>query len=752
MVTLLLLLLASGASGLAYQVLWLRELSLIFGVTVHAAATVLAAFMGGLALGSAAAGPVARRISNPLLAFGIAEVFIGLSAVAVRAAFDRAAPIDVVLHEWLGSSDVALTIGRFTVAAALLLVPTSLMGLTMPLVSAAATVRAALGERLGLIYGVNTAGGVVGALVTGFYALGTHGADATLSVAAAVSVAVGVVAIGVSQVDHASVVAAAAEAAPREAVSDAPPASGDAIRPGLLTIVVAASGAASLALEVLWFRALTQQMAATTYAFTSMLSVVLAGIALGSLAAAWVLRRRRRWTDWLAGLNYATAAGVFGSLVLLTWSAQRGTAGLEPGPAAALAMLPAMFCLGASLPIALHLAAGSGGTAAEVSRRIGRLYAANVAGAVAGSLLGGFLLLPSLGVRSAIVVAGTVFVLAAVLLRVSAGRFAVGRDLPVLAGLLAIAVVGPDPLDAAFARRHGGGRPAAWRHDGVQATVMVHSTQNRRVLYIDGLHQAADHPGMVKVHRTLGHLAMALHPDPKHALVIGLGGGATAGAVARHRPATLDIVELNEGVRLAAPLFAHVSYDVLHQPGTALHADDARSFLLTTASRFDVVTADIIQPTHAGAGGLYSREYFQRVRDRLRPGGLVLQWVGQREETAYKLIARTFVDVFPEATAWVNGTLLVGTVGPLTISRAAFERQLADPDTRAALAAVDLHTFDDLASWYSAGPATLRAFVGPGPVLTDDRPLVEYFRALPRGDGPAPLDRLRDDSRAVVAP
>lgn len=746
--TLLLLLLASGASGLAYQVLWLRELSLIFGVTVHAAATVLAAFMGGLALGSAAAGRVATRISNPLLAFGVAEVAIGLSAVAVRAAFDRAAPIDVVLHDWLGSSDAALTVGRFAVASALLLVPTSLMGLTMPLVSAAATVRAALGQRLGLVYGVNTAGGVVGALVTGFYALGTHGADATLSVAAAISVAVGVAAIGVSQFDRAGVVVAAPDASRREV---APP-STEAIRPGLLTTVVAASGAASLALEVLWFRALTQQMAATTYAFTAMLAVVLAGIALGSLAAAWVLRRRRRWIDWLAGLNYATAAGVFGSLMLLAWSAQRGTAGLEPGPAAALAMLPAMFCLGASLPIALHLAAGSGGTAADVSRRIGHLYAANVAGAVAGSLLGGFVLLPHLGVRSAIVAAGAVFVVAAIMLRVSTGRFAIGRDLPALAALLAIAVVGPDPLDAAFARRHGGGRAAAWRHDGVQATVMVHSTHNRRVLYIDGLHQAADHPGMVKVHRTLGHLAMALHREPKHALVIGLGGGATAGAVARHRPATLDIVELNEGVRLAAPLFAHVSYDVLHQPGTVLHADDARSFLLTTDSRFDVVTADIIQPTHAGAGGLYSREYFQRVRDRLRPGGLVLQWVGQREETAYKLIARTFLDVFPEATAWVNGTLLVGTAGPLTVSRAAFERQLADPDTRAALAAVDLNTFDDLVGWYSAGPATLRAFVGPGPTLTDDRPLVEYFRALPRGDGPARLDRLRDDSRAVVAP
>ena len=742
--TLLVLLLASGASGLAYQVLWLRELSLLLGVTVYAAATVLAAFMGGLTLGSAVAGRVAARVRDPLLAFGVAEVLIGLSAIAVGAAFDRATPVDLVLHDWLGGSGTALTAGRFVAAVTLLLVPTSLMGLTMPLASSTAIVRASFGQRLGLVYGVNTAGGVLGACATGFYGVGALGADATLQIAATISVLVGLAAVALSRLGRASVAAEAPVSAQTSVVGLASPYQTGAVRPGVLTVVVAATGAASLALEVLWFRALVQQTAATTYAFTTMLAVVLTGIALGSLAAGWLLRRPRNWVDWLAGLNHATAAGAIGSLALLGWAAPVAGGGGEPSQVGALAMLPAMVCLGASLPIALALAAGAGGTAAGVARRIGRLYAANVAGAVAGSLLGGFVLLPLLGVRDAIVAAGAVFACAAVLLRASAGRFAIGRDVPIIAVLIGVAVAGPDPLDMAFARRHGGGQPAGWRHDGVQATVMVHAARQRRVLYIDGLHQAADQPGMVKVHRTIGHLAMALHRNPRHALVIGLGGGATAGAIASHRPATLDIVELNEGVRLAAPLFAHISYDVLNRPRTVLHIDDARSFLLTTRARYDVVTADIIQPTHAGAGALYSREYFQRVRDRLRPGGVVVQWVGQREDSAYKLIARTFLDVFPETTAWVGGTLLVGSNAPLTISRAAFERQLADPGTREALAAVDLTSVDALTSWYSAGPATLRAFVGPGPLLTDDRPTVEYFRTLPaRGTGGPPRSTPR---------
>lgn len=751
---LLLLMLASGASGLAYQVLWLRELSLILGVTVYAAATVLAAFMGGLALGSAAAGRVLGWVRRPLLALGAAEILIGVSALGVGLVFDRAAPIDAALHEALGSSGPALVAGRFGVAFALLLVPTSLMGLTMPLVGASSTVRASFGERLSLAYGINTAGGVLGTIATGFYGVGALGSDATLRIAATVSIAVGLIAIRLSRTGGDATdtggIAAAAEGA---ANLGAPGGIGPRMSPGVLATVVAASGAATMALEVLWFRALVQQMAATTYAFTSMLAVVLSGIALGSVTASRLLRRPRDWAAWLAGLNYATAAAAIGSLLLLAWATRLGRAGTDAGPFGALAMLPATLCMGASFPLALQVSAGAGGTAGEVARRIGRLYAANVAGAVAGSLLGGFLLLPQLGVRASIIVVGAVFAAAAVLVQLSTGRLRIARDLPVFAALTAIVVAAPDPLNVAFAHRHRAWEKASWRHDGVQATVMVHvGPRGRRILFIDGLHQASDAPEMVKVHRTIGHLAMALHPDPKRALVIGLGGGATPGAVGRHGRPALHIVELSDGVRLAAPLFAHISYDVLSQPGTVLQVDDARSFLLTTDERFDVITADIIQPTHAGAGGLYSREYFQRARDRLRPGGLLLQWIGRREDSAYKLIARTFLDVFPETTAWVDGTLLVGTVAPLTISRAAFERQLADPATRESLATVDLTSFDALAGWYSAGPATLRAFVGPGPLLTDDRPLVEYFRTLPKGEGPAQLEQLHDDVRPIIVP
>jgi spermidine synthase len=169
-------------------------------------------------------------------------------------------------------------------------------------------------------------------------------------------------------------------------------------------------------------------------------------------------------------------------------------------------------------------------------------------------------------------------------------------------------------------------------------------------------------------------------------------------------------------------------------------------------ARYDVITADIIQPVHAGAGNLYSREYFTLVRNALKEGGLALQWIGHREATPYRLIMQTFLSVFPHATLWADGTLMIGSRDPLTLSRAAFEQKLVDPAVRTALSDVDLTTFDVLLASYTAGPDEMRAFVGDTPVLTDDRPRIEYFGSLPENERGVELKGLRGDVRRHVAP
>ncbi len=522
----------------------------------------------------------------------------------------------------------------------------------------------------------------------------------------------------------------------------------DAVPAATVLAVMAVSGFAALALEIVWFRVLVQFLPATTYAFTTMLATVLGGIAAGSALASRHLARPRAWGHTLAWVQGATSVVVLLSLALLgaTYAAGWRTSGLTQ--AAAAAILPASLLMGYAFPIAIVLWTRAGLAADAADRPVGRLYSANVLGGIAGAVVGGFVLLPRLGSRRALIVLAALYLLTSLALFLPRRRW-----LPALA-LVALfagaARLVPDPFEVTLARRHGQNERIFWREEGVQTSVSIHTGAFRGwLMYLDGLHQASDGPEMVKLHRLIGHLPMVLHPNPKRALVVGLGGGATPGAVSQH-DSDVQVIELSDSVRKGAEFFRHVNYDLLNRPNVRLRVDDGRNFLSLTAERFDVATADLIQPIHAGAGNLYSREYFTLVRDALAEGGLALQWIGQRPDTQYKLIMRTFLEVFPHTTLWLDGQLMVGSLQPLTLTPALVDHKRARPETRLALDDIGLDSFETLASWYVAGPDELRRFVGAGPVLTDDRPLVEYHRSLPANDPPVDLAGLRGDVQTLI--
>ena len=748
---LLVLFFLSGACGLIYHVLWLRLLALVFGVTVYAASTVLAAFMAGLALGSALAGRIVTRVQRPLVVFGVAEILIGLSALATPLALDAAAVIYKSLYLMNPDSLTMVTVARLITGFAVLLVPTLLMGLTLPVLSSSTLVRrSAFGSRVSALYAVNTAGAVTGAVLAGFYLIGAIGIAKSFQLGAALNIAVGLLAIVLSR-------RVEGDERREEFSSPTVPATASAFPiPGapVLGAVVVLSGFVALALEIVWFRMLVQYLAATTYAFTTMLTTVLAGIAIGGAIAARLLKRSRDWAVWLATIQTAAAIVCLLSAIALAWTYNAGWRTSGDWQASAVAILPVTILMGLSFPIALHLAAAPTprDVADLIARRVGRIYSLNVLGAIAGALLSGFLILPILGARRALIAMAALYGASALLLAaVHPRRRRVFMALAVPAAvfvLLAMRV--PDPFTAAYERRYGRDMREFWREEGAQTAVSVHASTFRRSLYLDGLHQANDGPEMVQLHRTIGHLPMVLHPAPKDALVIGLGGGATSGAVSQHRGAKVQVVELSDSVRKGAAYFAHVNYDVLNQPNVRIRVDDGRNFLLLSGEHFDVITADIIQPIHAGAGNLYSREYFSLVRQALKPGGLALQWIGHRPTPQYKLIMRTFLEVFPDASLWLDGNLMVGSLEPIRLHAQAFEAQRADPVTAAALDEVGLRSFDDLRSWYTAGPDDMRRFVGPGPVLTDDRPLLEYHRSLPRGPDTLDLSTLRGDVNRII--
>lgn len=753
----------SGLSALVYQVLWLRMLGWVFGVTIYAASAVWATFMAGLAIGSYVAGKAGDRVRNPLRAFGATEILIGVTALGTPRLLEALQQLYVQLYPSLPDGLGALTFARLVMAFAVLIVPTVLMGATLPLVLKASTFRSSsLAEQVGLLYGSNALGAIVGTLAAGLYLIPELGIQRTFLVAAGLNVLVGSSAVALSLVARPDTVASpAADAA--IAVSDAPEA---ADRRGLQVIlaVFTLSGVVSLALEVVWFRVLTLFLRPTVYGFSVMLATILAGISLGSYIATPLLGRRIRWMTLVATVELAIGIAIVLSFRPLVYLNQL-TGGLSPAlsrvmpeylvyPVAGslLAIFPTALLMGIAFPIGLHLWASQGRQTAE---RVGLFYSLNVAGAIVGSLAGGFLLLPRLGSEASLALLAAISFISGIALLVVDRSPRVGR---LAVGAVASAVFGwavwtsPDPFVQFMAQRYAG-TGLVWKEEGVEATVVVHqlgSGPNSRLLMtINGNHQAGTDFPTTFTHRRIGHLPMVVHPGARTALVIGLGGGATAGAVSIHEGVDVDVVELADAVVSAARHFASINYDVHNRANVHLRVDDGRNYLMLTPKRYDVITADITQPIFAGAGNLYSREYFELMRRVLKPGGVVMQWI-PGTEAEYKLIARTFLSVFPETTAWAGGSLFIGSMEPLRLRRQDFQWKLSIPGRAQGMKDVRIETFEALLGEFTAGPNEIRAFVGPGPLLTDDRPLAEYFLSLPRDREPN-LAALKGDVRPYVA-
>ena len=742
----------SGIAGLIYQVLWLRRLSVIFGVTVYAASTVLAAFMAGLAIGSALSGRVLGRGIAPLVAFGIAEILIGTTGLLSPVLLDAASALYVALHGTTLESLGVQTVARLVSSLAILALPTTMMGITLPLLTAAVAQRKeSAATTVSWLYALNTLGAMTGTLLSGLVLIPAIGIRRSFIFAATLNVLVGAAALVLSRTkssNHSAIRNPQSAIDPQSAIRN----------PRLLWLVVAVSGFASLGLEIVWFRLMLQFVVATTEAFTAMLTTVLGGIAAGGMLAALILRSRRDQSAMLGIVQATTGVAVIGSMSFLLWTVERGWGTMALWPAVLIAILPPSVCMGIGFPMALGMAARSIAVIDRglLARRVGRLYSLNVAGAILGSLVGGFLLLPRAGSVNALIVLSAMFVVSGMLVLLTRrGTFRWSAAVVLLAVFFLVARDLPDPFKVAIDRRYGNLLLEFWRHEGPQAAVSVRASQFQHVLYLDGLHQANDQPAMVRLHRAIGHLPMVLHGAPKDALVVGMGGGATPGAVSRHAGTRVQVVELSDSVRKAAPHFAHINYDLINRPNVSIRIDDGRNFLALTDRRFDVITADIIQPGHAGAGLVYSKEYFTLVKNALQQDGVALQWIGLRPSIEYKLIMRTFLEVFPHATLWYEANFMVGTLKPLAIDPSALARMRQHPETREALDAVGLTQFEVLRSWFSAGPDEMRAFVGDGPVLTDDRPLVEYHHWLPRPEEQPPLDvsSLKGDvTRFIAAP
>ncbi len=658
----------SGVAALLYQVVWTKALANQFGVSAYAVSTTVSVFMLGLALGSWVFGRLADRVRRPLAAYGLLELGIGASALASLALL-RAVETAVASIGFSDASGLGFAVLRTVGTSLVLLVPTVLMGGTLPMLAKEVVVtRGAVGRGVGRLYGVNAFGGAVGSVLAGFVLIGWLGLRGSLLVGVGLNVLA------------AALVVLLVRRRPAAAALD-PPAVPPTSRPDVpassaMRIAFFLAGLTGLAVEVVWTRMLLLNLDSTAQAFSAMLAVCLVGLSLGSVATARLADRVNAvraygLTLLLVGASILLCAALWATLGpsasdVARWAVDRMPPSLRGNAAfrlvlclyqcGLLLLLPTFF-MGCSFPFAGRCFARA---APDVGRRLGSAVTLNTIGSMIGPLLCGFWWLPALGIQRTVALCGSIGIVAGAGLLFSSTRIA-GRW--ALAGLASALVLVPWllPADFVVARtdQRSTGRLLHAEEDvsGSVAVLEIDSGNERcRQLKVGTTSMITDAFACRRYTRLLGHVPMLLHPAPRDAMVICLGAGMTLSAVAAHPDvSTIDCVELSPGVvRAARAYFGEANGKVLEDPRVRVIVNDGRTQLLVSRKTYDVITLEPPPPYDEGVASLYSREFYELCRSRLRPGGMLSQWIPYHCATLTQIrsMLATVQAVFPEATLW----------------------------------------------------------------------------------------------------
>jgi spermidine synthase len=748
----------SGFAALIYQTAWTRQFAFVFGTSELAVATVLAAYMGGLAAGAVVAARLVSRVRRPVLVYGVLELGIALAALCVPAALGAATGLYVALFG--GSSDPAdaggLVAALFYLVSsgAILLVPTGLMGATLPLLARHAVRRESeIGSRVGLLYAINTVGAVAGAVGAGFLLLPRLGLLATIHVGVAVN---GLVFLAAALVAR----GAAPPAASPMSRSAAAPVAGRWILP-----LVLISGAVSFGYEVLWSRLLGHLLGGSVYGFATMLASFLAGIAIGSAVASRFasspVRAARGFALAQLGTAWLSLLAFFAQDRMPELSraiaAQTGARVAADAAVAAATLLPAALCLGATFPLAVRVLARQEAEAAAASARV---LAWNTLGAVAGAIGAGFFLVPALGYSGVIAIGFT-----ANLALAAASAAARPRSRRLIA-LVAVAAVGlallpPAPPWNLLRTSPLSGDSAigdvTWYGVGRSATVLLLAQNGAWRLRTNGLPEAritprGAHFGGADIARWLSALPCLSRPETRSMLVVGLGGGVVLEAV----PSTvesIDVVELEpEVIRANQSISALRQRDPLSDPRVRLIANDARGALLLTRKRYDAIVSQPSHPWTAGASHLFTREFFALAREHLALGGTFAQWMGLgfADEPLLRTLVATLLEVFPHVRVYQpasGGVLFLGSLQPLGTRADALRAIGSAPSDYARLGIV---LPDDVTLTAVLDERGARNFAAGAPLNTDDRNLLQMrspavARATQASSRAAQYDFARDD-------
>ncbi|HEY3825737.1 MAG TPA: fused MFS/spermidine synthase [Bryobacteraceae bacterium] len=696
---LLILFAGSGCSALIYEVTWYQVLQLVLGSTAVSLGILLATFMGGLCIGSLLLPRLNLTKYHPLKVYAVLEFGIGVFGIIITVAMPLVSRVYIIGAEH-GMPGMLL---RGLVAAVCMLPSTILMGASLPAIvrGIEATPRGV--SWWALLYGGNTAGAVFGCLLAGFYLLRIY----NMATAALVAVAINILVAAVSFFLARDLELPAAASTRPAAIAT------DSVRGSWpVYLAIALSGASALGAEVVWTRLLGMLLLATVYVFSIILAVFLVGLAVGSAAASWLIRKTR--ADLALGvcqlllvLGIAWTAGVIISILPFWSDAVLTTTNpwemfLLDFKRCAFAILPPALFWGASFPLACAAAIKTPDD--DASRVAGGIYAANTLGGIAGALLVSLWLIPSIGTQQStrLILIGSALSAAVMLIPAIRNR-AGGRALPALGLLASMAIAGlfawgipavPGDL-IAYGRRMGiykGQSDILYVAEGRNSSVAISRWSNGTTyVNVNGHVEATTELFDMKLQRMVGHLPGLIHPNPKSVLGIGFGAGVSAGTFTRYPGIQkITVCEIEPVIPPASTkYFAPQDYDVYHNPRTHIVYDDARHYLLTTTEKFDIIASDPLDVFVKGTAALYSKEYFESVKQHLNPGGMFSLYVPlyETDVPTIKSELETFFQAFPNATVWSNtrdglgyDMVFMGQVEPLKINVDEVQQRLQRPD------------------------------------------------------------------------
>ncbi len=770
--------LLSGAAGLIYEVVWARQLALFLGITTYANTAVITAYMIGLAAGSLVIGRLADRRTDHLRIYAVLEIGIGLFAAMTPWLFTWMQAMYAGAAGGLGITGMTSHLLRFSLALAALLIPTFLMGGTLPLLVKGLTKSLPdLAASTGRLYGINTLGATLGTFAAGYLLLPALGVRATIFVAVLLNLGVAATILLIGRrlpSTGGSTQPVRAKTKARIKVPASDKLSSRAAR--ALLVGFAISGFAALVYQIVWIRVLTLVIGSSVYAFSATLTTFLAGLALGSLLYARFLAGGGGQKKPVSASQRIGQAAVMETLIgfiavlglplfgLLPDLFLRGyQAGLQENFAlfqafifglSFLIMFIPTLLLGALFPLITALWTRD---AEAMGRGVGTAYAANTAGTIFGALLGGLLLLPTLGVQNSLLLAAGLHVLVGAgfwLLRpgqfAAAVRYGAAATVIVLFGFLIWLI---PPWDQALMtsgvffnvdnylayeyeqegdwRDLVGKRNILYYAEGIDGVVSVIETAEQRLLVINGKTDASS-KGDLSTQIAIGQLPLLIHSEPQRVLVIGLGSGITVGSVATHHTVKqIDVLEISPEVVEASQFFKSANGDVLSDPRVNLIVADARNFALAQSQAYDVIVSEPSNPWISGISNLFTQDFFALAHSKLAPGGVMAQWFHTYSMSAedVKLVLRTFHTIFPYITLWMpqpGDLILLGSEEPHALDFERLQMVLDDPTIQADLARVEKSNPDQIVRMFLMREEDLSDYSAGDRLNTDDKPYLEF--------------------------